>query len=168
MGFVQLIFVEGTPVKRRWIRGAVNVGLIVLLATSLMAGEPPRQDAVKKDLDGIQGTWKMVALEADGKQAPAEMVAALKLIFKDDTLTFTPGEPGYSNYTYKLDPTTKPARFDMTHADGPKKGETDKGIYSLEGNHLRICFGKADTRPKEFSTTAGSGVGMYTMEREKP
>jgi uncharacterized protein (TIGR03067 family) len=168
MGFAHLNFVEGTAVKMPWIRSAANVGLIALLATRLMGGEPPKQDAVRKDRDGIQGTWKIVALEADGKQAPAEIVAALKLVFKGDSLTFTPGEPGFSNYNYKLDPTTTPARFDMTHADGPKQGESDKGIYSLEGNHLRICFGKANTRPKGFTTTAGSGVGMYTLEREKP
>ncbi len=154
--------------KTLLIRSAVNVGVVVLMASSLIAAEPPKPDAVKRDLDGIQGTWKMVALEADGKQAPAEIVAALKLTFKGDTLTFTPGEPGFSNYSYKLDPGTKPASFDMTHADGPHKGETEKGIYLLEGNHLRICFGKPGARPTEFATTAGSGVGMYTLEREKP
>lgn len=153
--------------KMLLIRSAVSAGLIVLMANSLIAGEAVKQDAVKKDVDAIQGTWKIVALEADGKQAPAEIVATLKLTFKGDTLTFTPGEPGFSNYTYKLDPTTKPASFDMTHADGDNKGETQKGIYSLEGNHLRICLGKADNRPKEFTTTANSGQALYTMEREK-
>ena len=154
--------------KMHLIRSAVNGGLIVLLATSLIAGESSKQDAVKKDVDGIQGTWKMVALEAEGKQAPTEVVAPLKLTFKGDTLTFTPGEPGFSNYNYKLDPTTTPASFDMSHTDGPNKGKTDKGIYLLEGDHLKICFGKADNRPKEFTTTGNSGGGMYTLEREKP
>jgi uncharacterized protein (TIGR03067 family) len=154
--------------KMLLIRRAVFVGLLGLMVTSLMAGEPPNQDAVKKDVEGIQGTWKMVALEADGKQAPAEVVAGMKLTFKGDTLTFTPGEPGFTNYRYQLDPTTKPASFDMTHADGSKKGETDKGVYSLEGDRLKICFGSANNRPKEFTTTGGSGAGMYTLEREKP
>ena len=154
--------------KMPLIRSAANVGLVLLISTSLMAGEPPKQDTVKKDMDGIQGTWKIVALEANGEQGPPEIVAALKLTFKGDTLTFTPGEPGFSNYNYELDPTTKPASFDMTHADGPNKGKTDKGVYSLEGNHLRICFGKADNRPKEFTTAAESGRWMYTLTREKP
>jgi uncharacterized protein (TIGR03067 family) len=154
--------------KMLMIRSAVNVGLILLMANSLMAGEAVKQDAFKKDLDAIQGTWKIVNLEAGGKQAPAEIVTALKLTFKGDTLTFTPGEPGFSNYNYKLDPSTKPASFDMTHADGDNKGETQKGIYYLEGNHLKICFGKADSRPKKFTTTADSGLALYTLEREKP
>ena len=116
------------------------IGLVVLMVTASMIAQPSRQDLVKKDLNGIQGTWKIVALEADGKQAPAEIVAMLKFVFKDDTLTCVPGEPGFTNYKFKLDPATKPAGFAMTHADGTKQGETDKGIYALEGDRLKICF----------------------------
>lgn len=163
-----VFYMEGIAVKMLLICSVVNVGLIVLIATRLIAAEPPTPDAAKKDVDAIQGTWKLVALEANGEQGPPEIVAALKLTFKGDTLTFAPGEPGFSNYSYKLDPTTTPASFDMTHADGPNKGKTDKGIYSLAGNHLRICFGKADNRPTEFTTTAASGRWMYTLERVKP
>ena len=151
------------------------VALFVLVATGLMAGEPPGPDTPKKDMDAIQGTWKVVALEADGQQAPPEIVAALKLVFKGETLTFSPGEPGFTNYNFKLDPTTKPASFDMTHADGPHKGETEEGIYLLEGNHLKICLGTAGNRPKTFATTAPSGKGvysagkgLYTLERVTP
>jgi len=143
------------------------VGLIVLMTASLAAGETSKPDSLKKDLDGIQGTWKLVALEADGEQAPAEIVAALKLVFKDDTLTFAPGEPGFTNYKFKLDPTTRPASFDLTHADGPNSGQTEKGIYSLAGDRLKICLGKPDKRPSEFTTKAKSGQSMYVLERKK-
>ena len=153
--------------KMHLIRGVEKVGLIVLVAGSLMALEAPAQDAVRNDLHKIQGTWKIIALEADGKQAPAEIVATLKLTFKGDTLTFTPGEPGFTNYTYKLDPATNPPSFDMTHADGKNKGNTTNGIYSLEGDNLKICFG-GDQRPKEFTTKAKSGQAMYVLKREKP
>lgn len=143
------------------------VGLIVLMATSLIAAEPSKQDSVTKDVDAIQGTWKLVALESDGKQAPAEIVAALKLVFKADTLIFTPGEPGFTNYKFKLDPTTKPASFTMIHADGTNKGETEKGIYSLDGDRLKICFGRLGQTLNEITARAGSGQSMYSMERVK-
>jgi len=92
----------------------------------------------------------------------------LKLIFKGDELTFTSGQPGFTHYTFRLDPRTKPARFDMTHADGSKKGETKKGIYLLENDRLKICFGSEDERPKELTAKAGSEQVMYTLQRRKP
>jgi len=120
----------------------------------------------KTDNEKLQGTWKLVSLEADGEQGPAEIVAKMKLAFKNDTLTFTPGEPDFTNYTFKVDPTTMPPSFDMTHADGTNKGKTKKGIYSLKGDNLTICFGKADQRPKELNSK--SGQAMYVLVRVKP
>jgi len=140
---------------------------MVLMATSLMAAEPSKNDAITKDTNRIQGTWRLVALEYDGKPAPAEIVAALKLVFKDDTLTFTPGEPGFTNYKFKLDSTTRPAGFAMVHSDGAKKGETEKGIYSLDGDHLKICFGRVDKTLDEITGRAGSQQSMYSLERLK-
>jgi uncharacterized protein (TIGR03067 family) len=126
---------------------------------------PARPDAVKTDAIRIQGTWKVVALEAQGTQAPAEIVAAMRLVFKDATLTFDPGEPGFTKYTFKLDPTAKPPTFDMTQMEG--KRETQKGIYALEGDTLKICIGLAD-RPKAFPVKEASQDALYTMKRAKP
>jgi uncharacterized protein (TIGR03067 family) len=143
-------------------------GLLILAAASLVAAAPPREDAAKGDRERIQGTWTGVAIEVDGKPSPAHMVAALKLVFKGDTLTYVVGEPGATNFTFKLDPTTKPAGFDMTHADGENKGKTLRAVYSLEGDGLKICFGRPDQRPKELTAKAGSGQGLYVLKREKP
>ncbi len=122
----------------------------------------------KKDREKLQGTWSIVELVADGEQAPAEITDILKLVFKDDRLIFAPGEHGFTNYTYKLDTTTKPASFDMIHADGESKGEVKKGIYSWDGDRLKICFGIADDRPTEFSAKSDSGRALYLLKPVKP
>jgi len=132
-----------------------------------VAAEPLNQHSLKQDLEGIQGTWKLVALENNGHQAPAEFVILMKLVFKGDTLTFPGGEPGFTYYNFKLAPATKPAGFAMAHADGMKQREANRGIYSLDGDCLLICFGSADQLPTEFTAKAGSGQFMYSLEREK-
>ncbi len=102
-------------------------GLTLLTATSIAAAEPPKQDTVKKDLNAIFGTWQVTAIEADGMASPAEMVEKLKFIFKDDKLTFTPGEPGFTQYTFKLDPNTKPASFRYDACRRLKERRDEKG-----------------------------------------
>ena len=137
-----------------------------LAAVLLVLPVISRGGDAKTDKEKLQGTWKLVSLEADGEQGPAHIVAKLKLVFENDTLTFTPGEPGFTNYTFRVDPTTAPPSFDMTHADGTDKDKTMKGLYSLEGDSLKICFGKANERPKEM--TSKSGQMMYVLKRDKP
>jgi uncharacterized protein (TIGR03067 family) len=143
-------------------------GLVVMAAAFMVIAVPSHGEAPDKDTAKIQGSWKVVSLEADGDQGPVEIVAKLKLVFKDGNLTFTPGEPGFTNYEYKLDPSTKPPSFDMTHAGGKDKGDTTKGIYAMDGDDLKICFGKDGQRPKKFTAKAESGQTMYVLKREKP
>jgi uncharacterized protein (TIGR03067 family) len=140
--------------------------LIILMTTLLVAADHPEEGAAQKDMKAIQGTWKIDTLAIDGNPAPATVVAMLTFVFKDDKLTITPGDPGEVNHTYRLDPSAKPASFDMTHADGKDKGKTQKGIYSLEGNSLKLCFGKPDQRPEEFTAKAKSGQALYVLKRE--
>jgi uncharacterized protein (TIGR03067 family) len=120
-----------------------------------------------QDTNAIQGTWRPVALEADGQPAPPEIAATLKLVFKDNTLTFRPGEPGYTIYSFTLVPTSQPCGFAMTHLDGPKKGETEHAIYWLSGDRLKICLASGQQSPKEFKTRPGSGLGLYILQRER-
>jgi uncharacterized protein (TIGR03067 family) len=120
-----------------------------------------------EDLKKIQGTWNLTALEVDGHPAPPEIVAALKFVFKNGSVTIDPGEPGWTNFKYTLDPTTEPSGYTIAHADGPKKGEMTKGIYSLDGDRLEICLPEGDEKPTEFTAKAGSGQILYSLERTK-
>jgi uncharacterized protein (TIGR03067 family) len=143
---------------------------IRLLGLSIMVpalAGPPATTLESRDRKNIQGTWKLVALEADGQPAPPEIVAALKLVFKGNTLTFTRGEPSYTYYTFTLVPTNQPCGFTMIHADGSEKGKIQNGIYSLSGDRLKICLASGNRSPRDFKTTAGSGLGLYALEREK-
>jgi uncharacterized protein (TIGR03067 family) len=85
---------------------------------------------------------------------------------------------------YKLDPSKTPKHIDTfvtvtLSTPGKKKEEvvelTSPGIYSLEGNKLKICNarglsgpqGKAmPKRPTEFRTTPKSKQALMVLERE--
>ena len=117
---------------------------------------------------GIQGKWKVVALEFDGIKAPAEIVKAMTLTFKDDTLTFAPAEPGYKTFSFRLTPDLNPAGFDMTNIEGGEgEHKSKQGSYELDGDILRICIG-SNKRPAELSSKQGTGNAMYTLKRMKP
>ena len=110
-------------------------------------------------------------MKANGRPAPAAILAVLKYEFKGDKLFITPAEAGFADYTFKLNPTAKPATIDMPRIKpGGELDHTEsQGIYTLEGDHLRICLGK-NKRPTEMKADAQSGFGqaLVELEREKP
>jgi uncharacterized protein (TIGR03067 family) len=65
---------------------------------------------------------------------------------------------------FKLDPTKKPKAIDVVLQD--KK--TGQGIYSLEGDTLKICHGESDDpRPSEFESKEGSRNTVVVFKRVK-
>jgi uncharacterized protein (TIGR03067 family) len=139
----------------------------------------------KSDKDAIQGTWSFVSVEERGKAGPADEI-------KDDKITITadkfsidqPKRERKEEATYKIDPAGKPKAIDLTvtlkdikfekvaageKAKPPEEKsvqKTMKGIYSLEGDTLKICFGEPDAdRPTEFSSKDRQVV--ITLQRAK-
>ena len=69
---------------------------------------------------------------------------------------------------YVLDPSAKPKSIDWR--DGGKNGPSKPlaGIYELEGDELKICWGKEGAgRPEAFATAPGTGEWLWVMNRAK-
>jgi uncharacterized protein (TIGR03067 family) len=144
----------------RWLMCAfVTVGL------ALTADAVPG-DATKKDLDAMQGVWQVVSLEIDGKALPEDQFKAFKLTIKGDKGSH-PGDDGKTEEaTLKLDASKKPKTIDIMPLTGSDKGKTIRGIYSLEGDTLKVCANhNGDARPTEFK--GGKDIVLFTMKREK-
>ena len=67
-----------------------------------------------------------------------------------------------------IDPSKKPKTIDYQMTDGFTKGKTQLGIYEVDGDTFKSCFGKPGTeRPTEFTSKPGDGRTLSVWKREK-
>ena len=154
------------------------VGLLVIgLGITFVGGQgpvlaqPPGEDAVKKELAKLQGTWRVVQVEENGHKVPADKLreAKVTVTVKGNKHTLKYGEKSQGTVTVTIDPTTRPNRYDMSIPEGPNKGRVLQGIYELKGDTWKYCQDKSGKgRPTEFSGEAGSNWVLVIMKREKP
>jgi uncharacterized protein (TIGR03067 family) len=151
------------------------VGCACCLPALLAEDAKPQKDA-KDDSKRLQGSWKVVALETDGKEAPPEELKGMRWSFKGSELQIADSgeksdEKSGGKSSVKLDSSKTPKYIDLVVADGPQKGKTMQGIFKFEKDRLVVCLrGLEDAkqgRPKEFMTEADSALGMITLERIK-
>jgi uncharacterized protein (TIGR03067 family) len=152
-------------------RHAVIVAVVSLVAGVSLSGaaDEAKEKAVKKELKALEGTWKLVSREVDGKKDSEESVKDVTATWNEaGTITVRGGEKVITRVTTTLDPTKKPKTTDGTFTEGEDKGKTVLGIYELEGDTFRVCLARAgDKRPTEFSAKAGSGHTLMVYKREK-
>src|SRR5262245_41698658 len=117
------------------------------------------------DLDRIQGSWTITALEVDGQAMPPAMLGAGRVIVKGNRFSSTGMGPVYEG-VLKLKAKTTPGQVDLEFDAGPEKGNTNLGIYELNGNTWKICLAtRGMVRPSKFVSTAGSGFAVETLNR---
>ncbi len=133
---------------------------------------PAQEDAVKKELAGMAGDWRLVRGEESGEPAPEFVIKNLECVIEGDRLTFK----GVATLTdiasrlsIKIDVSTTPACIDLKVEAGSLKGDVLEGVYERKGDELKLCLyvGKGN-RPLEFETKAGSNLVLFILKREKP
>jgi RNA polymerase sigma factor (sigma-70 family) len=135
-------------------------------AVGASARDDKKADKPKDDKDAILGTWKVVAFEQDGKDAfdtpegkkikeATATITADKLVFKS--------EQDVSEFTYQLDPAAEPRAIDLLDTTTGRMGE---GVYSLEGNTLKICTPIERGRPTEVAAKEGNNSRLIVLKRE--
>jgi uncharacterized protein (TIGR03067 family) len=148
-----------------------SLGLALILPALLRADDAPKtQD---KDLDG---KWEYIYREDYGEDS-------LTFLFENNKVTATQRsyvdllvdgvkhhiEDGASaSGTIKVNPKSSPKTIDVMWKDGSTKGETQRGIYEVKDDVLRLCLADKDKdRPTEFPTKKYSGPQLITLKRVK-
>jgi uncharacterized protein (TIGR03067 family) len=116
---------------------------------------------VAKDIDQLQGTWKVVSLEMDGRS----LAESGSISIKGKTFASSGMGAAYEG-TVKLNQSAVPKTFDLKFTTGPEKGNTNRGIYELNGDVWKICLAtRGSTRPKEFAAPPGTGIVVEVLKR---
>jgi uncharacterized protein (TIGR03067 family) len=137
---------------------------VLAVAAAGVTAADDKEDANKKDLQALQGTWQAQSITENGQDVPAEEAGKLRLVFAGSTVTILTGEDKGPESTFTLDATNKPATMDIKD----KKSGTTLAIYRLEADVLTICFANpGETRPKEFASKRGAKQALLVFKRSK-
>ena len=144
----------------------MRIAIAVLTFCFLVAAEPAA-DAVKKDMALLEGQWAMVSAERMGQPLPDDLVKGSKRVSKDGETTVSIGGSVFIKAKYTVDPSKKPKTIDYTLTEGTNKGKTQLGIYEIDGDTVKFCFGgPGDERPTDFTAKADSGRTLSVWKRE--
>jgi uncharacterized protein (TIGR03067 family) len=148
------------------IRCARGVAVAVLLACGLLAGA-----ADDKEVKGLKGRWVSEKFVWAGRGS--EEGEKMTLVIGDDSISWqyvkrmgNQAKSSGNTYTYKLDPSKKPAEIHLTITDGVFKGKTFPSIYHLDGDTLKLCRNQpGQKRPTEFASKKGSDTIFLVLKR---
>ena len=142
--------------------------LIGLAAVAMSMAWAEDSEAIKKDRAQLQGEWSMMSGSADGSAMPDAMRETAMRVCKGDETKVTIGEQLLMKAKFTLDPSRKPKRIDYQMIDGPTKGKKQLGIYELEGDTVKFCFGSPGSeRPPDFTSKPGDGRTLSVWKRKK-
>ncbi|MCI0703945.1 MAG: TIGR03067 domain-containing protein [Planctomycetia bacterium] len=147
--------------------------------TTLASADPPAATPPRSDLDKLQGYWKPLEIQSEGKaQMPIELMKQVTVVvdkseyhlyFKEKELD-KEGKPivfRLALANIALDEKASPKTITFEFAEGPFKGQKRHGIYELAGNQLKMCYGPTDKpRPTKFESPAKSGYFLETWARQ--
>lgn len=118
--------------------------------------------------DKLEGKWQCVSAISDGSPLPEQTVKALLLTLTRDRYKTEKDSQVLFDSTYTVNPFKNPKHIAMVGTEGDLAGKEALGIYSLEGDILRMCYTMPDgKRPETFESKAGSKAFLIVWRREK-
>jgi len=138
----------------------------ILAVIQFTAGSPSLGEI--NQMKTIQGNWICVSAVIDGKSLPEETTRQLRLTISEKRYkTEKSGEVLFDS-TYSLNSSSNPMQIDLLGTEGNLAGKHGEGIYSVDGDILRICYTMpGQRRPKEFESPVNSKVYLVIWKRDQ-
>lgn len=142
--------------------------VVTLTLAAIPLARPEDNKPVEKDMARLQGEWSLVSGTADGFPIPESMLPDSKRVCKGDELTATVGGQLVLKARITIDPSRRPKTIDYDVIDGPTKGKKHLGIYELDGDVFKSCFGAPGAgRPTSFVSKQGDKQTSTVWKRAK-
>jgi len=138
-----------------------------LLAIAALVGVAAAAEKADADLEKIQGSWKLMSLEIQGKTIPAPEGGGTFIFGKDNKLVIKEKDKADKEGTFKIDASKDPKELDLIGATAKEK-ETMRTIYQLDGDTLKLAFsaeGPKGGRPTAFDSKKAA---IMILKRQKP
>jgi uncharacterized protein (TIGR03067 family) len=142
--------------------------VMICVAGFLVAADDAKDKAVKEELKKFDGGWKAVMAKANGQEAPAEELNKVQVTCENGQYTVKIDDNVVEKGNFTVEPGKKPKTIEFKATEGQNQGKSFHGIYELEGDDLKICFGESDKdRPTDFTSDKDSGRVLHVYKRAK-
>jgi uncharacterized protein (TIGR03067 family) len=109
----------------------------------------------------LEGTWRLVMLERQGRLGPAPQTTAL-LHTRGGEFAVKSGDYAWASGRVRVDAAACPRRVDFLHSLGPNHWVVQAGIYETEGEELRLRLADRDVPHEGFD--GEQGLAIYTRD----
>lgn len=146
--------------------------LLVLFGLSpIRAADAPADRAATSD-KALLGTWAVTSAEYRGEKSAEPVGSTFTFTADQITMKKKGKDKAESTAAYVVDASASPKRLDLTPLDDAGKidiNRTLRGIYSVDGDTLKICMNDrpGDRRPPSLESTRDSTAVLLVLKRQK-
>jgi uncharacterized protein (TIGR03067 family) len=138
----------------------VCLGFVIADDTPKAAPKTATFDAAK-----LLGEWTYVSGVKAGEKVEKDRLEG-KVVFTKDRITIPAGGDMKFVMAYKLDTKANPVAIDMEIKEGPVSEGKAKGIITIEGDQLKLCYHPTGgDRPKKFESTKDNGAFYFVLKK---